>query len=344
MPARPPRPVSPPLPYRMPQVPPAPAAPEHVPASLAALLTGLIDYAGLFPPSRLPLEEAVPNYAAYRRSADAWMLGRFICPAARLADLAPYTDLFGPPGPFRVAVLGTGGGDPAAFLAALRDDLGAMAAFEAAHPGRVRADVLEVRLPASTAEGGSGGVAALLDGVAEALAGAPVEVERVYVELPAAGDARRALGTVLEAAARHPLRPGLKLRCGGLTADAFPTVDHVAAFLAACRDARVPFKATAGLHHPIRRLDRDLGVMRHGFLNVFGAGVLAHALELTEPALRQVLRSEDVRAFAFDEDGFAFQDLRITTAQVRAARAFAVSYGSCSFDEPRTDLRNAGLL
>ena len=44
-------------------------------ASLRALLTGVVDYAGLFPPARLPLDEAIRNYARYRQGSDAWMLG-----------------------------------------------------------------------------------------------------------------------------------------------------------------------------------------------------------------------------------------------------------------------------
>ncbi|MEO7458230.1 MAG: hypothetical protein ABIY52_18365, partial [Gemmatimonadaceae bacterium] len=59
------------------------------PAALRALLAGLIDYAGLFPPAALPLPEVARNYAAYRSSADAWALGRLVLPAARLAELAP---------------------------------------------------------------------------------------------------------------------------------------------------------------------------------------------------------------------------------------------------------------
>ena len=55
-------------------------------ASLRALLSGVVDYAGLFPPAGLPLDQAIRNYARYRQGSDAWMLGRFVIPAARLAE------------------------------------------------------------------------------------------------------------------------------------------------------------------------------------------------------------------------------------------------------------------
>jgi hypothetical protein len=313
---------------------------------LAAFLAGLIDYAGLFPPARLPLSEAAPNYAAYRRSSDAWMLGRFICPAARLRELSPYTDLLAEEEPVPVAVLATGGADAEGSLAALTADVRAVEAFEARHPHRVRADVLEVRLPDPVAEAGGPALAAALRQMEERLANEGARFERAYVEFPLAGEWRSTVGEGVAALARAdgPVPLGLKLRCGGLTPDAFPTAEQVAYVIAQCRDARLPFKATAGLHHPFRFHDRDLEVTRHGFVNVFGAAVLAHALDLSEAALRQVLRSEQPKAFSFDE-GFAFQDLSASVAQVEAARrALGHSYGSCSFDEPREDLRALGLL
>jgi hypothetical protein len=319
------------------------------PAGLRAFLAGLIDYAGLFPPARLPFEEAVPNFAAYQQSADAWMLGRFICPAGRLDRLADYTDLFEPGRPLPVSVLGTGGSDAEGFLRSLRSDLEAVRASEAAHDGRLRADLLEVRLPDAVAEAGGDAVAGLLLQMNDALAEADVAFERVHAEAAFTGDWRRTVHGAVTALARHDAEGGpafgYKVRCGGVTPDAFPTPEQVAFVLATCRDAKVAFKATAGLHHPVRHYDRTVEAMVHGFLNVFGAGVLAHALDLSEAAIRQVLRAESVKAFAFDEAGFAFQDLRISAEQVAAARdAFATSYGSCSFDEPREDLRAAGLL
>jgi hypothetical protein len=319
------------------------------PAGLRAFLTALIDYAGLFPPARLPLEEAVPSYAAYRQSPDAWMLSRFICPAPRLADLADYADLFGSDQPFPVSVLGSGGSDAEAFRHAFRADLDHVAAFEAAHGGRVRADLFEVRFPDAVTEAGDDAVAELLLHVNDALAASDASLERLHVEAAFVGDWRSTVRGAVAALARHDAEGGpafgYKVRCGGVTPDAFPTPEQVAFVIATCRDAGVAFKATAGLHHPVRRYDPTVGAMMHGFLNVFGAGVLAHALDLSEAAIRQVLRAESIGAFTFDANGFAFQDLRISATQVAHARdTFATSYGSCSFDEPREDLRAAGLL
>jgi hypothetical protein len=50
-------------------------------ASLRALLTHLIDYAGLFPPSALPWPQVAANYRRYRNSPESWILNRLVLPA-----------------------------------------------------------------------------------------------------------------------------------------------------------------------------------------------------------------------------------------------------------------------
>src|SRR5262245_62043254 len=50
------------------------------------LLTGLIDYAGIFPPARLSMQDACEAYARHLMSEFEWALGRFICPVSRLAE------------------------------------------------------------------------------------------------------------------------------------------------------------------------------------------------------------------------------------------------------------------
>ena len=62
-----------------------------------------------------------------------------------------------------------------------------------------------------------------------------------------------------------------KIRTGGPTPDAIPPVEDVARFITTCALKRLPFKATAGLHHPIRSiqpLSYETGApyaLTHGF-------------------------------------------------------------------------------
>jgi hypothetical protein len=164
----------------------------------------------------------------------------------------------------------------------------------------------------------------------------------LFVEVPAGAE----LGPLLAELRRLDLgRPaGLKLRTGGLEASAFPSPEQVARVLCACRDAGVPLKATAGLHHPLRRHDPGLGTRMHGFINLFAAGALALAHGLPVEQVADVLADEDSADFTFTAEGLRWRGLFVPTAEIAAARRQTVSFGSCSFDEPRADLRALGWL
>jgi hypothetical protein len=288
---------------------------------LRALLEGVLDYAGLFPPAQLPLEDALRNYACYRGDADAWMLGRFVMPVVRLAELDPYMpELFASGKPLALAALGRGGDTAEAWAEGIRADAQALAGFRARHPGRVRIDVYETRLPDPRAA---------TPAIRETLGG---DVELfLETKLPSSG-----------AAFLSDLGAGFKLRCGGVTAAAFPTAEQVAAAIIACRTVQVPLKLTAGLHHPLPRFDLGIQATMHGFINVLLAGVFADA---SQRELVELLRDTDPAHFAFDDGGVRWKDRQASVAQVRAARReMIVSFGSCSFDEPRDDLRALGWL
>jgi hypothetical protein len=316
-------------------------------ASLRSLLSGVIDYAGLFPPANLPLDEAIRSYARYRQEPDAWMLGRFVIPAARLSELDAFADILQQDPPLRLSILGRGGTDREAFLKGIGDDYTDTLSFSARHAGRVVADVYEARLPTPC------NVRWLIPMTAEIIG--PLRWA-LFVEGALDANAVEHLGSALgRVAARFREKPanqgpvaptGFKLRCGGLEASAFPSVDQVAFVLRVCRDAGAPLKFTAGLHHPIRRFDAGVQTHMHGFINVFVAGVLAHARRLNEDWLRAVIADEDPTHFVFAEDGVGWKDLLGASADEIAAarRDFVTSFGSCSFDEPRDDLRALGWL
>lgn len=163
----------------------------------------------------------------------------------------------------------------------------------------------------------------------------------VYLEIPRSPEWQATLGAVMEALQRA--RFGAKLRCGGLTADAFPSAADVAAFIVGAAQAGIPFKATAGLHHPVRHVDRATGFTMHGFLNLLAAAALA--LRVDGVVLEQIVGEEDAGAFAFDDDTFAWRGERVTLSEIeRMRRGRFVAYGSCSFAEPVDDLIALGML
>lgn len=320
--------------------------------SLQALLAEIVDYAGLFPPAELPLHTAIRNYARYRHDPEAWMLARFVIPVARLDALTAFSRLFREPEPFSFSALGTGGTTADAFLDTFAQDLEALERFHVDHLDRVRADVMEMRLPETLLHARAAPVHTFLDDAYHRLVAAGTAQLDLFYEVPhdVSDDVIRA---VLAAMAEHnstqsvPARStvGLKVRCGGLEPEAVPPVTHLARVIAGCRDAGVRFKATAGLHHPVRHYSTSLDVPMHGFLNVFGAAVLAVEHDLEEEDIQAVLLEEDPDAFRFTKTQFAWHDLAASTDTIHFVRdELAVSFGSCSFDEPRDDLKELELI
>lgn len=301
------------------------------------MFRGLIDYAGLFPPAELSLPAAFAAYQEYRRGPDAWMLGKFICPEGKLPELL---GLLARDEGTRFLVL-----EISALPAIDWNDADAVARSfagladvrERSH-GRASVSAVEIKLPDALP------IDVAVSRVADALP--TLNGAAVFLE-PASSIA--GIDNLVQTLARGPMTPalGLKLRCGGVTPAAFPEPSVVAHALTRCRDHRIPFKATAGLHHPLRhhRAEPQLDVWMHGFVNVFGAAVLAHAENLDEATIGEIVEETDPPSFSWTHDAFGWRNLSVDARQLEKLRAaLVVSFGSCSFDEPREDLRALGWL
>jgi len=174
----------------------------------------------------------------------------------------------------------------------------------------------------------------------------PEQVETLETKLPR----RLSLPTYCEAPLEQIGDAYAKVRTGGLSPEMIPASADVAAFLCVAAARRIPFKATAGLHHPLRSLraltyagDSPRATM-HGFLNVFCAAAFAwHGAD--EAQLIDMLDETDPASFQFDDSGLSWCGRHLSAAQIHSARReFAHSFGSCSFEEPISDLRELGLL
>ncbi len=305
-------------------------------------MASLIDYAGLFPPASLPLDSAIRNYAAYQVSEEAWMLGRFIIPASRLPELDAYVSLFIPERPLLCAVIGSKSKDKEEGLLTFRADLESMLSFCERHGPTVKVDVLEFPLPPLLPDQD------LLETIGAETAKRGIQAF-CEMTLPLNEDWERHILQTLDAMAEHnashPSVLGFKLRTGGVTADAFPTPKQVSAALIGCRDRGIPMKFTAGLHHPIRMYREEVETQMHGFVNVFAAGMLAHTHPLTALETERILADEEPSHFSFDSAGLSWKELMITVSEIEKLRTTLLrSYGSCSFDEPREDLRALQIL
>jgi hypothetical protein len=278
--------------------------------SVRNLLTALIDYAGLFPPAGLDMSTAIQNFEQYRAGEFAWALGRFIVPASRLAELHS---------PLPLSVLaGTN----------LEQDLVSIQAFHRLHPGSI--DSIEIKVTT-------------VEEFRNAAQQVPSEFQ-VFFEVPVASSPAMLIAEMgLEGACA-------KVRTGGITADAIPGSCDLVHFMDMCAVAGVPFKATAGLHHTVRGVhaltyeqDSPSAVM-HGFLNLFLAAALLKSHTPRSDTL-QLIEEQSPAAFHFDEDGVRWREHRLTSEEITETRRdFAIAFGSCSFEEPISELRAMGLL
>ena len=303
-------------------------------ASLRALLGRAIDYAGLFPPANLELAPALENYAGYVRLPDAWMLSTFVLPVAEFDAAARSLSQFDGQFPLRISALGPRTDKAEAFLQSLSATADLIAAFSKTGGPAASIDQLEMALPAEIDE-------ELLQRMRSLLAHSKLNA---FWEAPPKV-AARAIELIAQSNATSPARKfAFKLRTGGVTAEAFPSSAQIATALVAAAKAGVGIKFTAGLHHPVRLFHESVQTKMHGFLNVLGAGVLATEHDWTEQQTAQMLDDESPASFSFTEEFFAWRDWQISTARISELRKLVTSLGSCSFDEPREDLRALKLL
>lgn len=298
--------------------------------AVRAALAQFIDYAGLFPPARLEMDAALAAYAAAQSGPLAWMLGRFIVPASRIGELLAALET---EQPAALSVIADAGNDPRTWLVNLQTLFEQLADLRAREP-RVRIEALEAPLPPLATQRES--YDATVGQLAAARKRAAMNDVPAFVEIPRDGRWEDELDGALFALARHRL--GGKLRCGGIAAQAFPSSREVAKFIAgAAGEYGIPWKATAGLHHPVYHRDEDLGVMRHGFLNLLSAAAAARSGASSEE-VQHLLECEDASRIAPGAPGLSAEELRAVR------QSGFIAYGSCSFDEPTTDLQALGIL
>jgi hypothetical protein len=260
---------------------------------------GFVDDAAVFPPGEAPLDDALAAYAT-RDTADAALVGGFVL---RDTDLPRARGFAGP-----LSVVLTGGAGQVAGVVGLCARLG------------LRLGALEVALRDPDDLAGN------VRRVVAAADAAGVEVP-VFVEVPAPpGQAPTPawLAAADEVAAAE-LR--LKLRTGGLDADAFPPPAVLAAWIDAALDRETPFKCTAGLHRARRHLADD-GFTHHGFGNVLLA--TQDAFDGASP--------DDVAAVLADPDP------PLDRLEPARARRWFTSFGCCGVAEPIADLRALGMV
>jgi hypothetical protein len=289
--------------------------------SLRILLTEIIDYAGLFPPSNVGMTSAVQNYDAYLKSENAWMLGRFILPCSRLDEFLSEAESVS--------------GDKTWHLSVIADEdlqttLDKINKFNELKADKFLIDTLEAKINSA-------------DEIRHASKLIPRNLT-TYFELPVC----EIMTDLMIALAMTKHRA--KLRTGGIIKEAFPNSAEIVKFMRVCIAANVPFKATAGLHHPlkcVKPLTYDENAptgMMHGFLNLFLSACFLRQ-NLNNSFVFNLMNEADIKNFEFADEGILWKENAVPINTIAAARTKnAMSFGSCSFLEPIEDLQNIGLF
>lgn len=291
--------------------------------SLKILLAAIVDYAGLFPPAKLSMTEAIANYARHQQTQENWMLGRFVVPLSRLTELeqclinlAVEDTLFAP---WSLSVI---------LSANWRSQLKQIQAFNS---DKLRIAGIEFKpLP-------------------------PEEIKRAIVELPQGIESFFEIPLTENPASYLAVLENTpaaaKIRTGGLTVEAFPDLDRLCRFIFACAKTKVPFKATAGLHHPlfgnysVSYEPDSLTTTMQGFLNLSILSTLIYWNQVTLEEARKLLQESFISNFQFQADQIIWQNYQVKRSQIQQARQhFFRSFGSCSFREPLDELRELTLL
>jgi len=264
------------------------------------------------------------NYTHYHKGIHRWLLGSFVLPLSQwdaFVSLLPALPV-DPAHPWSLSLISA------------QDWQAAIAHVQAHTPSNaLPIQITALELPPLAPEI-----------VKQSLPQLPAGID-TFVELPLQGDWQPYLPLLQYSGAMA------KLRTGGLTPAAIPTVPQLAEVLIALAEAQIPFKATAGLHHPLpgdHPLDQQPHsptARLHGFLNLAVLAALLYWRKLTPLEALDLLKTTTLQSFRFQADGLGWQDQFLTLDQITEARQqFWRSFGSCSFAEPVDDLKALQLL
>ncbi len=318
-------------------------------AALVPILDGLFDYAGLFPPAALDMDAAAKEYLGHKSGPEHVMVGPFVVPAARLADMQRAFEAHGAGTDFALLPRSVDAAAPnthagatsAATERLLHEDFSAARHLEEQADQPFRCIAVESRIPVPMVDAAQ---YASLVGIALDKTG--LTPDRVFLEIPRGNDYQARLTPYFEALGSlsgTPLFAG-KLRCGGPAPEDHPSSREVAQFILAGVRTRCPFKFTAGLHHPFRHMDSRLGTAVHGFVNVMFATAVAATWDetnATDPSgtMEEILEEYTPRMFRCIGEEIRWKHFRITPDAFRRVRSeLALGIGSCSINEPIEDL------
>ena len=293
-------------------------------SSLKVLLATIVDYAGLFPPAKLSLQDAIANYLKYSQFSDNWLLGNFVIPISRLTELeALLVNRYSENKLLK----------PCSISVILSEnwelELKQVQAFNSRN--KIKITAVEFK-PLS------------LDEIQQAINHLLKGIETFW-EIPLEENLENYLAVLKEK------KVAAKIRTGGLSAESFPDLERLCKFIFTSAEAQVPFKATAGLHHAlagnygVNYEEQSFSVNMQGFLNLSILAALVYGQRVTRKEALTILQESAIANFEFQEENITWQNHHLNLAELEKSRkCFFRSFGSCSFQEPLDELRGLQLL
>ncbi|MEO8210250.1 MAG: hypothetical protein ABI840_06790 [bacterium] len=321
-----------------------------VSGSIKYFCDSIIDYAGLFPPAKLSLSEAFENYIQYKNGNYKWMLSKFICPVKMLQDLNNLIESnYSNEKNINISVLGRGGYDINDFINNFRNDIDMWKDFISKSGDSVTTNSFEIKLPDELMNShDSKKISKFIDFISDDIQKNISQQVFIFFEGFVGSEWKKNIRSLINGIGIHTENnpgSGYKFRTGGVEPYTFPSPEKVSFAIRECIDREVKIKFTAGLHHPIRHFDNGIKTMMHGFVNVFGAGIIAMRHNITNFGMKEILSDENPENFIFTEETFSWKDWRIGIEDINFARKnLVISFGSCSFDDPIDDLKSLNLL
>lgn len=325
--------------------------------SLTPFLSEIIDYAGLYPPASLNLKEAFHKYVIHSSSQKSWMLSKFVVGTNLLNDLVDLiNNSDNAPQPFNLTLVAAPSASPEEFKTIVSKMKDQILVIKERSEKLIHVPSLEIKLPTELNYNNETSLNELIDFTVETMSSSSELPNQVFFEIPGfefTPSRIQPLTKVLsahnegveKAALKNYSYSGFKIRCGGVEAFQFPSTEYLATAIFTAKTNNTPVKFTAGLHHPVRHFNESVSTKMHGFLNVFGASILARTMGLAENEIHEIIADENATNFAFSDNSFQWKEHFAQMEEIQKLRAlYVTSFGSCSFDEPVEDLQELNLL
>ena len=326
--------------------------------ALKLLLSESIDYSGCSSSSGVTLRDALRNYVEFTKTEDAWLASRFVIPHDHLSELTSYADRkHRLKGPLSLCIAGPETSTLNEFKNVVKSIEHEIMAVHREYPGEVRTNILELKLPAAVVvQLNPEQLVKALESVVISAAESGLLPHRVFFEIPESADTIDIVKKVTKVIAVHNksilkrkidnyLFSGLKIQCGTNEGGYVPDADYLAEAMLFARDANVAIKFSGDSNSTFPEVDTKGNILKHGFLNVLLAGMLAYTQDLNVEETCEVIEELVPSNFVFNENYVAWKELATPAMETKMLRMLSITSFDCTeLETPLLGLKKLGLL